>query len=182
MPSSTKFPTAVSTQDPGEPNRAFWNAGSIGFITAEDGAEATVTGNGFFSDWLVGKSHGFALPSSAIVRGVQLAVKARITVPSGGDVAHTSLCLGTTGVINSASAKLDVLNVGLGPAAWYTFGSPTDLWGLALTPALVNGAGFCAAVEYAHLSAPAAITVYVDALKVTVHYDLPPTYGMFMEA
>ena len=133
-----------------------------GNATADDGAAASASEG--LSEYLKATAFGFSVPAGAAVTGVTLAVERHSDL---GNSADLSVKLVKGGAV-SGSEKSTGAGWPDSPAV-AAYGGPSDLWGLALTPADVNAAGFGAAVA---ASVGALDTAFVDYIKLTIHYTV----------
>ena len=136
----------------------------------EDGSYALAFNSTLFSQFtnvLLVTNFGFNIPSDAVIEGVVVGVR-RSAV---GNV--TISAIGLAGVF-----AFDKSDEALWPASfeYKDYGSPTDLWGASLTPALVNGSGFGASLT-AQLAAPSGSTIEarVDHIRMTIYYTVSRT-------
>lgn len=133
-----------------------------------------------FSKYLVGQDWGFAIPSGAIIRGIEAKVERRATLLSLGTEIRDGI---TNGV------RLQKFAVGVGEnkkkdIAWpgtdtvETYGGPTDLWGLTWTPEEINAHTFgfilFAQLILGYQSSPEVGSAQIDQITLSVYYDPPP--------
>ncbi len=138
-------------------------------IKVEDGAFAAITPSGSTkttSNYLVGTNFSFpgSIPDGAIITGVKVDVKGKQTDASTN---------------NNVAATLVKSGVPIGPFkvfqlpsvnGFYTLGSSTDSWGVALTGADVKSSTFGASVIVSNSSSPFVSTTYsVDFIQITVY-------------
>ena len=141
-----------------------------GGASVEDGLQASVgltssgTGNST-SEALVAGGFGFAIPDGAVIRGLTVHLRRRAPKPSNEDVRDAELRLGPNSVPSGEDRAAHPW-----PANFVTveYGGPEDLWGLSLTPAMLNAEAFSIIVRARnHGSAGDA---HVDAIAVSVTY------------
>ncbi|MEW5851552.1 MAG: hypothetical protein AB2A00_22370 [Myxococcota bacterium] len=132
-----------------------------------DTDEATVTlAPSVSSTFLVVTDFGFALPTDAVIVGIEVmlegdsdnqTIKDRdVTLVLGGALVGSNRALGTPW--NG------------GPQ---DHGGPTDTWGATWTAADINRLDFGVAVSVmTQAGAPASDTAYLDTVRITVHYDV----------
>jgi len=139
-----------------------------GNITADDGVVAT--GSAVFgvnTSTLKASSFGLAVPAGATIDGVET----RVQINHGGGIESGTLSSINVGTSDSVlgTAKSPGHTITTTPTDFDDGGS-TDLWGLTLTPTLVNGAGF--QVRMIVTAGGLGINAEVDAIWVNVHYTL----------
>lgn len=152
--STTKAPTVASSSGP----ETSWTNPTN--VYADDGSNATVafSSGGEQADPLLFHTFGFNIPTDAIIDGVVLTV----------DGSAFSI----TGDLHLTSDAGNSSNVDVGTLAT-TYGGSEDLWGLALTPAIVNDANFGGSIDIFDTSGGDG-SASVDYIEITVywHYDL----------
>lgn len=129
------------------------------------GAMAAFTTSNDQSQFLTASSFGFAIPAGAQIRGITVTVRAKATAADPSEVRDESLRLAPNGTPAGADKRNADYTSGF---VTRTYGGPSDLWALnALTPALVNGAGFglWLSVKY-HSTGNASADV--DAITIAV--------------
>lgn len=124
------------------------------------------------TDELLAKTFGFAIPAEATITGVVVEIERKTNVAETF-MEDSFVRIGTA----SAGASLNYAKKGtFWPTveAYAVYGSSTDTWGLDLTPALVNGAGFCVGLIMRNYGPTSGTLVSVDHIKVTVYYSTTP--------
>lgn len=141
-------------------------------ITAADLVRATTVTNydiGVTTNYLIGDNFGFSIPLNAIIKGILVEWRKRISANDPRDSRVRIIKAGNIGTTDKADAGTQWL-----PAdSYFSYGGSTDLWGLTWQAAHINAADFGVA-----LSAGAAFdntTPAIDHVRVTVYYDLPDT-------
>nr|WP_320025492.1 HYR domain-containing protein [uncultured Acetobacterium sp.] len=148
---------------------------------------AAVTNAQEYTEWLKAGNYGFTIPANATITGIQANVERKQVITE--NVPGTTLgmydfmaCLMINGtIVTTSNIVADAI-----PYYWpsneevKTFGGPTSLWGLSLTPADVNNGNFGFAIlpKKAYLVAGYPyVTAYpwVDYMSMTVYYTLPST-------
>lgn len=137
---------------------------------AIDGAVASSKmakgGTGEGTHYLKGTNYGFAVPAKAIITGVKVLITRKALAAGWAGDKNVRLVVG--GVIEGNDKG--------GAKGWSgemttaSYGGPEDLWGLALTPAQVNGATF-GVVHSAQESGSVPPTFEVDAMEIVVYYS-----------
>lgn len=110
-------------------------------IVSDNGSDATCAAAAS-SQYLVAKNFNFGpLPSNATIKGVLVRVEA--SEHSGGTEPLLAQLQDASGALfGSSKSASNEGNISGTTKAVYTYGSTSDLWGAALTPAIVNDADF----------------------------------------
>ncbi len=147
-PSPMRSPTSASSTTWSDPQN----------VLASDNLYATTMAGA--CETIATSSHGFSLPSSAVVTGIVVRIERHATTAFSGDC--SVMLLGGAGASENKAS----------PDPWPTtetiavYGAANDLWGLSWMPAEINSAAF--GVE---LSAGAALgTARVDHIQIEVFY------------
>jgi hypothetical protein len=149
--------------------------GNPGRVTANDNISATVASS---SRQLLSTNYGFNIPAGSIINGVELEIERLTTSVAGSRTASdNSVRLIKNGNVIGEN-RADPTNYGTNYTV-ITYGSPTDLWGTTWTAEEINANNFGAAFSVSINSNP---TVYVDFMRITVHYTAPPTITTFSPA
>lgn len=129
-------------------------------------ARTTMTA-GEVSKYLLSRDFGFTIPLTATILGVVAEVEKSADV--AGTITDASVRLwdgtspvGTDHAILSGWITVDEVT---------TYGAPSDLWGLPLTPTDVNSVDFGFLISATCVATPA--TAFVDNIVVTVYYSDP---------
>lgn len=155
---------SVGTTDPSLGLLAWANADRITTVNGQ-GASAAGMPTGSPTVLLIGKGFGFAVPADATIDGVTVEIVRSSIGARCGDVRVALLRGGLVDGDNRADFAVQ-WPTSLTPKV---YGGPTDLWGLALTPADVNDPGFGVGVQCEKdVAGPGG--AIVDYLTVTVHY------------
>ena len=134
---------------------------------------ATATGlDNTSSHYLYVTNYGFAIPTNATINGVVVSPTRKCS-NAGNASRDTNVFL----VVNSVIGTVNRATTTQYTTSDVTedHGSPTDTWGVVLTPAIVNSPRFGAAFASYKIAAGGAINITVDAIKITVYYTLPST-------
>jgi hypothetical protein len=136
---------------------------NAGNASASDDASAVSAPGGVPTQYLKANSFGFAIPSPAQIKGIEVAVERRSTAGSIFD-ARARI------VKNNVVGTEDRAMVGLWPMTdeVVVYGSDSDLWGETWTPADINDPGF----GFALSATDNVDTAAVDHVTITVHYVL----------
>jgi hypothetical protein len=119
---------------------------------------------------LVSYHYDFAIPADATINGIKLEIKRYGSIPLGGSLTDLNVALTLDAGDNPYGSTADS-NSWNGVNQYYTWGSSTELWGVAWTPADINSDSF-GAMQSATLggSATTGCTAYVDHHRITVYY------------
>jgi hypothetical protein len=154
----------------GSPNNSWSNtAGVLG----SDNAYATANLSGGNAFALLTHSYGFDIPADARIDGIRVEVEVRATGPVVDVAARIGQSIFVVQGSNDARA-------GYWPTtadSWRHYGGPSELWGLSLTPAHINGSSFGFAITPRGGSEDAAIesVALIDHVRITVFYTVPQT-------
>lgn len=133
----------------------------------EDAAVATNTvPMGAWSIAITGRTFGFTIPAGATIDGVTLRTKHNITAGIAGNDGVTAIYDGSAWSADNTAGNPWIP----GALAWYTTGGPADLWGMALTPAMVNG-DFRVGIQVVQGGGPVPIILGLDCIELTVNYS-----------
>lgn len=118
--------------------------------------------------YLKATNFGFNIPANATVTGVLVEIEARKNGQGGGAFRDATVKMvranGTVGSTNQGkNAQLETVD------SYCGYGSSSDTWGEALTPADVNDPDFGVAAAY--VSATNTSLVSVDHMRATVYYS-----------
>ena len=160
--------SATSSVAP-ESSDAWVNPGNVG---ADDGTEAQIVAASYdapdVSQRLITSAYSFTVPGTATIDGVVVEIDRRCF--AGSSVDSRVQLRNELGAIAGNNNKA----AGAWPATLSvaTYGSATTLWGIALTPTIVNDTDFGMALA---VQATAANTdIAVDFIRMTVHYTPLP--------
>lgn len=115
------------------------------------------------SHYLFASNFGFTIPTTAQILGVSTSVVAKA---SGSSARDFSVRLFVAGAVAGADNAVAALIASTDTR--YTFGSNSDMWALALTPAIINASNF--GVGYSFRGQGGAVTTSVDYIDMTVYY------------
>lgn len=126
------------------------------------------------SNYLKATNYGFSLPAGAVVKGVQVIIYWKnntSTLP----LYDNEIDLVVAGTIQTASNKATGLQLLPTAASMTSYGSGVDMWGLSLTQADVQNAGFGVAVSVKRPTSGTSgnTTASIDAATILVYYTLP---------
>jgi hypothetical protein len=159
MPAGPNFPSSFSQSGSGQA----WS--NLTNLEATDGVYATCTpaNSGVLCQAISATGFGFALPSTATVTGIQVAIVRHSASGNNGDT-EVQLIKGGTAQGNN---KANTTSYG-GTDSIGTYGSASDLWGLTFLYNDINASTF--GVKFQPTTPSGATTVSVDSITVTVYY------------
>lgn len=144
-----------------------------GNITAEDGNRTTTANltTGQVTHYLVSSSHGFAIPSPAVIQGIMPEVKRHA---SATNIIDKSVVLLKAGALQAANMA-DLVTGWPTTLTWKTYGGPQVMWGTTWTPADINNTGFGLAIS-CQLPTSNLIQPGIDAIRITIFYSQATNY------
>lgn len=151
-----------------------------GNVKAEDGSCATAESSekaSKESHYLKATNLGFAIPSSASIKGISVEVRRKRKALSVASVEDKRVRIIKGGTVKEAQDK--AVSKGWGwSLAGQSYGGPEDLWGQTWTPSDINAStfGFALSVWLQAYENPLGGTfeygkAEVDAIKITVYYS-----------
>lgn len=168
----TRNPTALSSEAGGTGWNSVGNAGiKDNNFTNSDIDKDTVT------QWLTAKGYGFTVESDATIVGIEL--NAFHSSENSSDVHDTQIFLIDTAGNNVGSNRATGNGIPTSDV-WFTWGTPTDLWGTTWTPAKINHSNFGARLEYDNTRSSRR-HIYVDVVTIKVYYTRPDVQGMMLQ-
>ncbi len=175
--SSTNQPVLASTGGPNEPGSVVSDSsgGSVAWSnpgnaqTADDAwATASTPGIAALSQYLKATNFGFSIPSNAVIDGVTVKIERHSGAYAGLGVKDNTVKLVKSGSI-SGDNQADTDTAWPTTDGIKTYGSESDLWNVALTPADVNAADFGVVLSANHYN-PGPLTSYIDHITITINY------------
>ncbi|NVO20891.1 MAG: T9SS type A sorting domain-containing protein [Bacteroidetes bacterium] len=147
---------------------AWVNPGNIG---SNNNVYATVAvSGGAISNYLMGTGFGFAIPSYAVIGGIQVAIgRFENTTGGGADVRDNVVSLVKAGSVTGNNNAVTGTDWPTTEAA-VTYGTTSDLWGTTWTPADINATNFGVALA---VNSSNNRTASVDYMTITVTYSIP---------
>ena len=122
---------------------------------------------------LASTNFGFSIPSDATINGIEVKVERKQqSLGSNGSFTDSMACLVINGSPNFNANRAVIWTAWSTAEEIKTFGSATDLWGLTLTPALINNTGF--GFYLRPIKAIGKAVASVDYISMTVYYTLAP--------
>lgn len=153
---------------------------SPGNIVSDNGSEASITAATFdtpdISQLLVASNFGFTVPDGSTILGIVVEVERRDGAIGAASDNRVQLAKGTTFASLVGSNKAATTTDWPTAAGVASYGTgTTDLWGTTWTPAEIRASSFAVMLS---VQADAANTdVFVDFIRVTVHYTPPNVTG-----
>jgi hypothetical protein len=140
-------------------------------VTASDNSYATAKlGPNIQSEYLKATNFGFAIPTTAVITGVIVAVERIATVAAGTFIEDASVQLVKGGVIGGFNRRQSG-HWATGADEVVYHGGAEDLWGRELTPSDVNSTTFGTVVRAVNpTSTSAEATAKVDSISIMVFY------------
>ncbi len=147
-----------------------WN--NVANVAVEDGIPALdgTAMNGDITNYLKTTNYRFNIPSNATILGVKVEVKKRRSqvgytfTDEHAYVLKAGLPVSTNYADTSTNWPSSLTYV--------TYGGPSDMWGLTLTPSDVNASNFGFSIAAQNNGAGAAAGVEVDHIRTTVYYSM----------
>ena len=181
MPSvSTTFTTFAEEERAGSiggTDTEDWNA--PGNAQSNDAARAAWSTSVFppwsgYTVFLTAKQLTDQVPSGAVIEGVRATIFKRKSASGMGTWSDSAVFLIKGGAVQTGTNKATATAYTTSDAG-ETYGGPTDVWGLALSDADVNGAGFGVALSCGIAGAGFGDTdvPQINAVTVEVFYSLP---------
>ena len=166
------FPTVGANVDRAAAT-AWTSPGNVVSDNATDATNAETAG----ADYLVTSGYGFTIPAGAIISGVTVRVEASETGTGSTNYVPQLHSATTPTLIGAAKGAVTVSGT---TKVISTNGGVADTWGAALTPAIVNDAGFGVTIwttDTGNTLAVDFITIaieYIEPLNVLMPPMLPP--------
>lgn len=137
-------------------------------VNADDGSNSTTASqkSGNTSQYLHASSFGFAIPAGATIDGIVARVQ-RLASANSVITDHTIQLLNAG--TRTGDNKADVVTTWTTAAVNADYGAASDLWGNALTPAIVNASTFGLAVRTS-ASGGGGTTASCDVIWLDVYY------------
>ena len=126
--------------------------------------------NSVVSHYLKCTGFGFAIPSSATILGIEVDWERLAQVATNGNQ-DSAVRLVKAGTVDT-SVNRAVAGAWSTTQAFYPYGGPSDLWGVAWTPLDINASGFGAALSVQFINGGGMSTASVDSVKITVTYRM----------
>jgi len=146
-----------------------WNNTTDAKSSNNDRSFSTALVLGDITNYLVATDFGFSIPSYAIVCGIEAEIEKRATglLESVND--HSVMIVNGEEVVGTEHAV-----GGIWPSSdtYYTYGSPSDTWGVTWTAAEINSPGFGVAISANLFGITVLPSSQVDHIRITVYYDL----------
>lgn len=145
-----------------------------GNITADDAAYASALNvvDGGTTQYLHATNFGFAIPTGAQIAGVQFRVERYFVQDVSLFTTRDHSITLIVGGVRTGTAKTIAGAWPETTPAVQTAGADNDLWGCALTPAIVNSSDFGVALRAKHFFSSGQGDFFVDYIQLNVHYGL----------
>jgi hypothetical protein len=145
------------------------------YIQADDSSRATAQANDeqAYSEWLVGRSYGFSIPSGSTINGITLSIQRYASQNAVRFVKDYQLYLTKNGTSAVGSNKADTTTKWPTSEGAVSYGGAADLWGTTWTAAEINAATFGAMLRATLEGTGGSVVAYVDCYTVTITYTLP---------
>lgn len=169
MASQGPLPTGTGADD-SSIGTITWN--NPGNIVSENGVTASAgpgLGSTYVSHYLKGTNFGFSIPAGATINGIMVEIKRAGDNGAGQDLDNSVKIIkaGTISGTDKASATLWPINSAY---AYATYGSSSDLWGLAWTSTDINASNFGVALSSKSDGSSGNNNPAVDHMRITVTY------------
>jgi hypothetical protein len=136
--------------------------GTPGNIVSDNATNATIALTAQTSDYLVSGSHGFTIPSDAVIDGIAVTLDIVRTSGSSFDASLIKLTKnGTTFPGSIGGSALFVVTI------LSTIGGSANLWGTTWTPDEINASTFGAAIAH---GTSATFSFGIDYISIEVFY------------
>jgi len=175
--SATAFTVLAATAGPNSPGTAA-NDTSIGTvawinprnITSSDERRAVANLDDFnISNYLIARNFSFSIPASATINGIVVTIE-RQKQNGAGIINDYSVKLLKNGIIQGSN-KANQTEWTANYDSNVTYGGPTDLWALSLTPADLNNISFGVAIAAIKNNTNGnSFAARVDNIRITVYY------------
>ena len=142
-----------------------FNAAQYTYVAPQLRTTGAVSG-GTLTDYIICSGLNLGIPSDATITGVQVALN--WVGQNGGTGILTNVALYHGGVITGAVKSPNTQNLSVSSSA--TQGGMGDLWGAALTPAIVNDATFGFGVQITANNVSGTTRSFINWMSVTVYF------------
>ena len=159
-----KYPTAAA--DGGFGSGGPWTSLTNAYASDNAYVSGDISGGGYISSQLKTTGYGFSIPSTAVIVGVQVDVER-----NGSFAQDFGAQLIKGGTVAGVSRSSALPGIG-GSDTIGSFGGPTDMWGLTLTPSDVNASNFGAMYQAQNTHGGGG--VFVDTVGITVFWQTAP--------
>jgi hypothetical protein len=165
---------ATVVEDATVGTRTWENSGNA---KAFDGSAAKIAAFTFgqVSKYLKATKHGFAIPGTATIKGIELRVRRRSPNPKSESSSNSNLADQSVKLVKAGSivGSEHASSTRWPKEAWgdAVYGGPADLWGTTWTPAQINAEGFGAALAARNVQIATSDTAEVDGFQITVYYS-----------
>lgn len=172
--SGPNSPTSAANTSAGDQS---WSDVSNALTSNNSYATCALGSDGAVSDFLDLSGFGFAIPSGAAITGIVVELERADAEAGDGSIQDASVKLLKAGSpVGADRVLLDSLSAWPTSDTYQSYGSSSDSWGVAWTPAEVNASGFGLRLQVTATSD--AETARVDHARVTVHWALGGSYSV----
>ena len=176
MPIVTKSPSAAKNVSRGGLAPRSWKNETLVFESDSSAAtlSSNMTSTSANTHYLMCSGFGFQVPNEATIIGITCHVNARSSKAGSIEFSEVSLTTNYEDLVGNNLADDFIL-----PTDFMIkdFGGDSELWGLTLTPSIINNTNF--GVAFAFEWVTGAHYVHVDHIQITVHYEEKSGLGMF---
>jgi hypothetical protein len=146
-------------------NVSWTNPGNIASASTTDNARVTLNNNS--SNYLQGRSYGFAIPTNATIQGIEVAIGKLRESGQGNEMYDNQVRLLKNGSVTGSNyANTANWTRDQGTPDVVNYGGQTDLWGVSWTPAEINAGNFGVAIS-ARTTQNIYASVYSMQVRVT---------------
>ena len=146
--------------------------GTTSGITAVGGSTANVTvGNGEFTSYLQASNFGFAIPSTATINTITVAINRSTSGSTLPLLQDYRVSLVKTGGVAESANKAKTGIDWPGSLTTETYGG--DLWGTSWSPGEINNSGFGVVLSAINYNGTRSRDANVDNIQITVTYTTP---------
>jgi len=154
-----------------------WSNPSNALAQNDTYATASLTKTDPISHYLKVTNLGFNISSGATIKGIVMEVDRYASGTTGGPaskVSDNSIKLVKGGAIGGDEKSTSASWPASDTNYYQSYGSSSDLWGLAWSPADINNSGFGVVISAIKDSSAHDRTAYVDHIRITVYYNSAP--------
>jgi hypothetical protein len=125
------------------------------------------------SHYLKVTGYGFAIPTNATINGILVEVEKSEASVSSATIVDNAIYAVKGGTIQTGGTNQKSASTWPTTDAYTSYGSGSDLWGVAWTPADINASTFGVAIQSKNNGASGSETARVDHARITITYSLP---------
>lgn len=175
------LPLAIASSEGVNTPSTVANDASFGVTAWTNPGNATVSDDSYatnastiFTQYLKATDYGFSIPTDATIDGIEMHVELHADFNVGGvsgrrwDEKSVRLVVGGI-VVGTDYATLVTFPITTSDTT-ITYGTPTELWGLTISPSDINASNFGAVFAAEENRGDGDNTLYVDSIGLTVYY------------